>query len=116
MARAPTCDCGECAKCRKRAYMREWYQRLTIEERRALVARRDKARIRERERRRPRDRRKVRARMAVANAIRRGKLERGACEVCGAPDAHAHHEDYDRPLDVRWLCPRHHASEHSANI
>ena len=24
----------------------------------------------------------------------------------------AHHEDYGRPLAVRWLCPAHHAEIH----
>ena len=25
---------------------------------------------------------------------------------------HAHHEDYDYPLDVIWLCPIHHKARH----
>lgn len=27
-----------------------------------------------------------------------------------------HHEDYDRPLDVRWLCARHHADVHAGRL
>jgi hypothetical protein len=34
------------------------------------------------------------------------------CEVCGAESAHRHHDDYDKPLDVRWLCREHHAELH----
>jgi len=34
------------------------------------------------------------------------------CEQCGAPNAHAHHDDYSRPLDVRWLCRTCHGIEH----
>jgi hypothetical protein len=49
------------------------------------------------------------ARWAVAKAIRRGDLVRQPCEVCGNPDAQAHHEDYSQPLRVRWLCRLHHA-------
>lgn len=56
---------------------------------------------------------RVAARAAVHHAIRDGKLERQACEICGATPAHAHHEDYSRALDVRWLCPECHRAEHS---
>lgn len=35
---------------------------------------------------------------------RRGKLQRLPCECCGDPDSQMHHEDYDKPLDVVWLC------------
>lgn len=58
------------------------------------------------------DPQKRRARIAVGNALRDGVLQRRPCEVCGAARAEAHHEDYTRPLDVRWLCKRHHAQRH----
>lgn len=45
------------------------------------------------------------------NGIRDGKVHRHPCFVCGAK-AHAHHPDYDRPLDVIWLCPKHHKEAH----
>lgn len=57
---------------------------------------------------------KYRAHYLIYGAIKRGKMKRQACEVCGKPDAHAHHEDYSKPFDVRWLCPLHHAREHHA--
>jgi len=41
------------------------------------------------------------------NALRDGKVTRQPCEVCGEP-AQAHHEDYSKPLEVTWLCFRHH--------
>lgn len=47
---------------------------------------------------------KVRARYMVGSAIRRGSLVRQPCEHCGEPKSQAHHEDYSKPLDVRWLC------------
>lgn len=49
---------------------------------------------------------------AVSNAIRDGKLFRQPCWVCGNK-AQAHHPDYDRPLDVIWLCPPHHKQAHA---
>lgn len=45
--------------------------------------------------------------------VRRGKIKRGPCEVCGAEKAHAHHDDYGKPLAVRWLCPFHHRQHHA---
>lgn len=57
-----------------------------------------------------------RAETAVSNAIRDGRLKRGeVCEVadCGRTDLHAHHDDYSKPLEVRWLCPLHHHRGHA---
>lgn len=47
------------------------------------------------------------AHIAVSNAIRDGKLFPRTCEVCGKK-AQAHHDDYSNPLEVKWLCPKHH--------
>lgn len=55
---------------------------------------------------------KQKARSALNKALRAGKIERGTCEECGSEAVNAHHEDYARPLDVVWLCPRHHAARH----
>ncbi len=52
---------------------------------------------------------------AVNNAIRDGRLVKHPCEVCGNPKAQAHHDDYGKPLEVRWLCTAHHAAWHKAN-
>jgi len=52
----------------------------------------------------------------VWRALRTGELARAnQCEVCSAPGPlHAHHDDYERPLDVRWLCPSCHELYHVA--
>ena len=55
---------------------------------------------------RPGPRHKVAARMATRS------LERKPCEVCGETKVEAHHDDYTKPLEVRWLCKRHHAEVH----
>lgn len=55
---------------------------------------------------------KKRANCAVNNAIRDGRMIRKPCSVCGEPNAQGHHEDYSKPLDVVWLCRRHHADRH----
>ena len=61
---------------------------------------------------RQRNSEKYKAHTLVRNAIRSGKLIKKDCEKCGREDTHAHHEDYARPLEVRWLCPPCHAEEH----
>ena len=58
---------------------------------------------------------KKKATSAVNNAIRDGRLVRGPCEKCGAAKAEAHHDDYSKPLEVRWLCDAHH-KEHHRNL
>lgn len=51
--------------------------------------------------------------MAVQSAINRGILVRQPCEVCGDEKTDAHHDDYRKPIDVRWLCRRHHIELHA---
>lgn len=59
---------------------------------------------------------KYKARTAVSKEIRSGLIERLPCEVCGELKVHAHHEDYRKPLEVRWLCMKHHWKEHGVDL
>lgn len=45
--------------------------------------------------------------------IKRGKVIKGNCEVCGDANTEGHHSDYSKPLYVRWLCRKHHLESHS---
>lgn len=54
---------------------------------------------------------RVYARELVRRAVRSGRLVRGVC-ACGSVETFAHHEDYSKPLDVRWLCRACHRAEH----
>ena len=59
---------------------------------------------------------KAKARRMVAYHMSKGSLVREACEVCGSEErTHAHHDDYAKPLNVRWLCPAHHREWHKKN-
>jgi ribosomal protein S27AE len=48
----------------------------------------------------------------ATKAIKSGKLDRLPCEVCGAGKVDAHHDDYSKPLEIRWLCRSHHKAHH----
>ena len=53
------------------------------------------------------------AQVAVSNAVRDGRIKRQPCENCGEERVHGHHDDYAKPLDVRWLCARCHHRHHA---
>ena len=55
---------------------------------------------------------KFKARSAVKRAVKKGTLKRQPCEVCGEIKSQAHHDDYNKPLDIRWLCSKHHGEVH----
>lgn len=57
--------------------------------------------------------RKRAAEITFGNWIRYRPEIRKPCEVCGETDrVHGHHENYDEPLNVKWLCPKHHSERH----
>jgi hypothetical protein len=58
---------------------------------------------------------KEKARKKVQSAIRKGELVRPSiCEDCRAEIfVEAHHDDYSKPLDVKWLCKECHWKRHS---
>jgi len=59
---------------------------------------------------------KYKAHGIVARAIRAGKLFIEPCEVCFTTDqVHAHHDDYLKPLNIRWICAGHHSQWHKEN-
>ena len=62
----------------------------------------------------PELRKKWRANAQVSDAVVSGRLQRPAeCEACGKLcRPHGHHDDYDQPLLVRWLCAPCHKRQH----
>jgi hypothetical protein len=110
-------------KCKRADYQRRWWNSLTPEQRREKTARRDAAKVREQDRRKaarrrregtPEQRLKIKARAEVRKALARGDLVRQACEWEGCEEiGHAHHDDYTKPLEVRWICRTHHDELHA---
>lgn len=43
---------------------------------------------------------------------RRGKLIQQPCENCGSANSQMHHDDYTKPLQVRWMCRECHGDHH----
>ena len=55
---------------------------------------------------------KDRARRLINYQIRKGVLKPKVCEICGSKKTEAHHEDYYKPLEIRWLCFKCHRKIH----
>lgn len=55
------------------------------------------------------------AHMLAYNAIQNKTLKKQKCQVCGIKKVEAHHDDYTKPLNVRWLCNNHHREWHKNN-
>ena len=60
----------------------------------------------------PESRKKANCRTYANVYLSRGKLKKGGCEVCGAEEVQMHHDDYTKPLAVRWFCRKHHLALH----
>lgn len=123
MAPTPTCLCGVCRKCKRREYMRQWYRRADNaarqceSQRQSRVSRIEKVREYDRTRgHRSSAIEKERARGALQRAITAGLIVRGVCEFSGGGSCsgrvEGHHDDYSKPLEVRWLCRLHHGVVH----
>lgn len=55
---------------------------------------------------------KMQCRHKVAIALKANKIRKKCCGVCGKLIVEAHHEDYNKPLKVIWLCHTHHMDLH----
>lgn len=110
----PRALCKKCYTDRRMAHRKknaERYRQYNRDERK-LRSKELSAKARERYNSDPLYWKKVRARGMVNAHISRGKLARKPCENCGNEKSQAHHHDYDKPLDVHWLCVVCHTKEH----
>tara|TARA_R100000808_G_C2020349_1_gene68822 strand:+ start:106 stop:462 length:357 start_codon:yes stop_codon:yes gene_type:complete len=104
--------CKVCVKQRIRAYRVIEGEKVREQDRIKYQKRRAAGRIKPR----TTDPHKKKATTAVNNSIRDGNLVRpDTCELChqAISRIEAHHDDYDRPLQVRWLCAICHRRLHS---
>lgn len=105
--------CKECTKKdvrKNRCDNIEYYRRYDLQ--RANAPERKKARLATTKAWRQADKRRMAAHNAVARAIKSGKIAREVCMRCGSWKSYAHHESYDRKLDVVWLCQPCHKQRH----
>ena len=58
---------------------------------------------------------KEKARRTTEGAVAYGQLVREPCEVCGKLKVEGHHPDYNKPLEVIWLCHLHHRRVHAVS-
>lgn len=122
VGKPPRPECKACNRARRAQYRDENREKLRESSRRYYVeyqasgAHREQSRA-WRARNRERSRVMARAHMQVWRAVQRGEIDKPlACALCAAGGPlHAHHEDYDRPLDVIWLCRPCHMQHHHGN-
>lgn len=51
---------------------------------------------------------KHKCRKIFESAVKSGQIKRMPCVICGDENSEGHHEDYTKPLDVIFLCRKHH--------
>jgi len=108
---------GKCKTCTKRDVQQDYRlkrdAKREYEKKRSKTEKRRQAKARYQRERRRRNPEKSRANRLVNYAVRSGKLVPQPCErqPCDQK-AQAHHEDYSKPLDVNWLCFKHHREHH----
>ena len=57
-------------------------------------------------------RKRATARAYLHVYVKRGKVIKQPCNICQSQEVMAHHLDYDKPLEVIWLCKKHHGQIH----
>lgn len=58
---------------------------------------------------------KANVRSKTKMKIRRGKLIKLPCQICGDEKSEVHHLDYKNPDLIEWLCLKHHREWHKQN-
>lgn len=85
-----TSKCKYCRNCQN-AYMKEWRKSHPLSDEQKF-------------------RRDVRRKTGMR--IKRGLLIPLPCEVCGNKEVEAHHDNYKKTYDIKWLCFKHHREHH----
>jgi len=48
--------------------------------------------------------------------LKEGKIKKKPCVVCGSRELIMHHENYNNPKQVIWLCEYHHKEYHDGKL
>ncbi len=99
----------------KKAYYQKTKER-DREKRRLNAINRREAHAAETRRDRLRYPKKVAARMILNGALKKQEIHKKPCSICQNPKSEGHHDDYNKPLNVRWLCSLHHKAWHQVFI
>lgn len=106
--------CKPCHNLQCRKLRREKWEQYRLKERDWAHRNRPKLRIKaKRYYKRIRKSDRINVPETLRRAVRRGLVIKKPCEVCGDFRSQGHHDDYTKPLEVRWLCPKHH---HQADV
>ena len=106
---------GKCKECTKKDVREHRFENDSVREYdRKRGSRRSYEKTKEYRENNPK---KYKAHTMVGKAIRDGTLVKPeCCEQCGSNFAlNAHHDNYNFPLEVRWLCSRCHHIWHAEN-
>jgi len=82
------------------SYNREYRKRLHVKE---SIKKLSKVR-----RERPGYKERAAIHAMVSYSVTLGKTIRKPCQICGVLKVDGHHPDYKKPLEVIWLCRKHH--------
>lgn len=107
---------GECKTCTKKRVSKNYRKNIeyykNYDQKRNQTEERKNDFLRYQKTKRLKYRGRSRAYNKVAYAIKSGKLIKEPCLKCGDIKTQAHHEDYRKPLMVKWLCFKHHKEIH----
>lgn len=92
---------------------REWHQKYQEEYKERKGVRERRAALQKKYRNNPTLRKRHKARWSVRRAVVAQRIIKQPCEICGNPKVDGHHDDYSQPLNVRWLCRKHHSEFHA---
>lgn len=59
---------------------------------------------------------RTKTRRKTNDLLKRGKIKKKPCVVCKSQEVLAHHEDYNNPWKIIWICEKHHKEYHDGKI